>query len=108
MENLQNYQKYTKGLDFTGEVPIVIDFYSPGCGPCQILSPRLDLLAQHYHGRIKVYKVDVNKFPDFSTAANIHSVPTMFFIKRNGDIDRASGALSLEHLKTRVEGILNQ
>ena len=108
MEKLQTYEKYLAKLPFTGEVPAIIDFYAPWCGPCQMLAPRLELLAHQYHGRLKVFKVDVDKYPEFSTAAGIRSVPTLFFVNKNGDFDRVSGALSFSHMKTRVEDILKQ
>lgn len=108
MENLQAYDKYLTHLSFTGEEPAVIDFYAPWCGPCQMLAPRLEMIAHQYHGRVKVFKVDVDKHPEFSSAIGIRSVPTLLFVNKNGDFERETGALSLSHMKIKVEEMLKQ
>ena len=61
MENIKDYQQFLKGYDYTGKMPVIIDFYATWCGPCQAMSPMLQRLAQEYEGRIKVLKVDVDK-----------------------------------------------
>ena len=57
METIKNYLPYLKGYDFTGKIPVIIDFHATWCGPCQALSPIIQRLAKEYEGRIKVLKV---------------------------------------------------
>ena len=59
METINSYIPYLRGYDFTGKVPVIIDFYAAWCGPCKALSPIMEQLAEAYAGKIKVLKVDV-------------------------------------------------
>ena len=61
METINSYIPYLRGYDFTGKVPVIIDFYAAWCGPCKALSPIMEQLAEAYAGKIKVLKVDVDK-----------------------------------------------
>ena len=85
MENIKDYQQYLKGYDYTGNIPVIIDFYATWCGPCQAMSPMLQRLAKEYEGRIKVLKVDVNK---------------------NGDIQRQVGGMPYQQLSALAEQII--
>ena len=79
MENIKDYQQYLRGYNYTGITPVIIDFYATWCGPCQALAPMLKRLADEYKGRIKVLKVDVDKNQALAVAAQIQSIPTLFF-----------------------------
>ena len=106
MENIKDYQQYLKGYDYTGKTPVIIDFYATWCGPCQAMAPMLQRLAQEYEGRIKVLKVDVDKNQALATAANIMSIPTLFFITKDGDIQRTVGALPYPELVKMANSLL--
>ena len=93
METIKNYLPYLKGYDFTGKIPVIIDFHATWCGPCQALSPIIQRLAKEYEGRIKVLKVDVDKNRALAEAANIRSIPTLFFIDIDGNIERTTGGM---------------
>ena len=105
MENIKDYQQYLKGYDFTGNMPTVIDFYATWCGPCQAMSPMLQRLAQEYEGRIKVLKVDVDQNHAIAAAARIMSIPTLFFINKDGDIQRYVGSMPYQQLSALAEQI---
>ena len=105
MENIKDYQQHLKGYDYTGNIPVVIDFYATWCGPCQAMSPILQRLAQEYEGRIKVLKVDVDKNQALAAAARIMSIPTLFFINKNGDIQRYVGSIPYQQLSDLAEQI---
>ena len=97
MENIKDYQQYLKGYDYTGKTPVVIDFYATWCGPCQA----------EYEGRIKVLKVDVDKNQALAAAANIMSIPTLFLINKDGDIERQVGGMPYQQLTTLAERIID-
>ena len=124
MENIKDYQQYLRGYNYTGITPVIIDFYATWCGPCQALAPMLKRLADEYEGRIKVLKVDVDKnqalaaaariqsIPTdvdknqaLAAAARIQSIPTLFFITKNGDIERVVGGLPYQELVRMAEKI---
>lgn len=107
MENIKDYQQYLKGYDYTGKTPVVIDFYATWCGPCRAMAPMLQRLAQEYEGRIKVLKVDVDKNQALAAAANIMSIPTLFLINKDGDIERQVGGMPYQQLTTLAERIID-
>ena len=106
MENIQNYLPYLRGYDFTGKMPVVIDFFATWCGPCKAFAPVLERLAKEYEGKIKVLKVDVDKNEALARAATIRSVPTIFFIDRQGNIERYMGAMPYDILETKATTLL--
>ena len=108
MENIKDYQQYLRGYNYTGITPVIIDFYATWCGPCQALAPMLKRLADEYEGRIKVLKVDVDKNQALAAAARIQSIPTLFFITKNGDIERVVGGLPYQELVRMAEKIYSQ
>ena len=85
---------------------VVIDIWATWCGPCQALAPMLKRLADEYKGRIKVLKVDVDKNQALAVAAQIQSIPTLFFITKNGDIERIVGGLPYQELVRKAERII--
>ena len=105
MENIKDYQQYLRGYNYTGKTPVIIDFYATWCGPCQALAPMLKRLANEYEGRVKVLKVDVDKNQDLAMAARIMSIPTLFFITKDGDIERIVGGLPYQELVRMAEKI---
>lgn len=106
MENVQNYMPYLRGYDYTGKMPVVIDFYATWCGPCKAFAPSLERLAKEYEGRVKVLKVDVDRNEQLAMAARIQSIPTLFFIDKEGNIKRQMGAMPYGMLKDRVETLV--
>ncbi len=106
MENINAYLPYLRNYNFTGVVPVVIDFYATWCGPCKALAPLIERLATDYEGRLKVLKVDVDKNQALANAARIQSIPTLFFIDINGNIERVVGGMPYNELVRRVEALL--
>lgn len=105
MENIKDYQQYLRGYDYTGKTPVIIDFYATWCGPCQALAPMLKRLVDEYEGRVKVLKVDVDKNQELAMTARIMSIPTLFFITKDGDIERTVGGLPYQELVRMAEKI---
>lgn len=63
------------------EVPVLIDLFTPTCGPCRALAPILEQLAEEYDGKVKVGKINVAKERELGQAFNIQSVPTIVSMK---------------------------
>ena len=108
MENVRTYLPYLRGYDYTGGMPVVLDFYATWCGPCAALAPSLERLAKEFEGRLKVLKVDVDRNEALAAAAAIRSVPTLFFIGIDGSIERQMGTMPFDMLRAKAEALVEK
>eukprot|EP00640_Fibrocapsa_japonica_P007393 CAMPEP_0113934384 /NCGR_PEP_ID=MMETSP1339-20121228/1717_1 /TAXON_ID=94617 /ORGANISM="Fibrocapsa japonica" /LENGTH=190 /DNA_ID=CAMNT_0000936171 /DNA_START=169 /DNA_END=741 /DNA_ORIENTATION=+ /assembly_acc=CAM_ASM_000762 len=86
-------------VEFTDwDTPMVLDIYATWCGPCLILAPELDKVAQHFGDRLRVLKMDSEAEPEISGAFKVRGLPTIMFLQ-DGEIKaRIEGALPGEEL----------
>ena len=96
-----------KEWKFEGSLPAIVDFYAEWCGPCKMIGPVLEELAQKYEGKLAVFKVDTDKEPEISALFNIASVPTLLFIPTEGLPSVALGALPKPQLEKAIAEVLN-
>ena len=75
------------------EVPVLVDFWAPWCGPCRSVAPIVEDLANQYAGKLKVAKINVDESTDVATRYQITSIPTFILFKNGQVADRALGAL---------------
>jgi thioredoxin len=102
LEKVFNYEK-NKEWNYEGELPALVDFWAPWCGPCRVVGPVLDELAKEYEGKIKIYKVNTDEENELGAVFGIRSIPSLLFIPKEGQPKMAVGALPKETLKEAIE-----
>ncbi|MCB9544242.1 MAG: thioredoxin [Myxococcales bacterium] len=76
------------------EVPVLVDFWAPWCGPCKTLSPTLEKLAAEYAGAFELVKINVDESPQVSAAFQLQSIPTVYLVKDGRPLDGFQGGLT--------------
>ncbi len=84
LKKVWNFEKHPKEWIFEGSEPCVIDFYATWCGPCKRLAPMMDEMAKTFNGKVKFYRVDVDKQPKLAALFRIQSIPAVLFTPKNG------------------------
>ena len=84
-------------------VPVFVDFYADWCGPCKMMSPVIDKLADEFDGKIKVGKINVDDNAEVAMKYNIMSIPNMKFFKGGQVVDEVIGAIPKAAMKAKFE-----
>ena len=97
--NNQNFESEV----IQSEIPVVVDFWATWCGPCLMVAPVLEELANEYENRIKVCKLDVDDNRDTAGAYGIQSIPTIMIFKGGKMVDRLIGAVPKSEFKKMID-----
>jgi thioredoxin len=91
---------------FEGERPCLIDFYADWCGPCKIVAPILEELADEFNGELDIYKIDTEKEVELASVFGIRSIPSLLFVPKDGQPQMAMGALPKDTLVKAIRDVL--
>ncbi len=89
------------------DLPVLVDFWAPWCGPCRMVSGVVDEVAQQYDGQLKVVKVNTDEQPSIASNYGIRSIPTLMVFMNGEKVEQLVGAVAKTTLSNAVEPFLS-
>jgi len=97
--NDSNFEQEVLGAN----IPVLVDFWAPWCMPCNMVAPIVEEIANEYHGKLKVCKINVDEAPNTAANYGIMSIPTIALFKNGEAVDKVIGALPKAEVETIIK-----
>lgn len=104
LEKVFDYENKTE-WEFQGDKPCIIDFYADWCGPCKMVAPIMEELANEYQGLVDIYKIDTEVEQELAAVFGIRSIPSVLFVPIKDQPKMAVGAMPKESYQTAIKDI---
>ncbi len=98
-------QQFTSFADLLAhsDRPVLVDFYATWCGPCQMMAPILEQVNTHLKDKLRVIKIDAERYAQLASQYQVHAYPTLILFKNGQPVDRIEGVLMTEQLVQRLQ-----
>lgn len=101
----KNFSSFEELLT-SSDLPILVDFYATWCGPCQMMAPILEEVNQVLSDRLRIVKIDTDKYPQIASRHQVHALPTLVLFKNGQPIDRIEGVMQPQELINKLQSLL--
>lgn len=88
------------------EMPVFVDFYADWCGPCKMMAPIVESLAESFDGKVKVGKLNIDEEMDIAQKYRVMSIPTFIVFKGGQALETSVGAMSKDDLEKKLQKVL--
>ena len=88
------------------ELPVLVDFYADWCGPCQMMAPIVEQVNTQLKQRLRVVKINTDKYPQLATQHGIHALPTLVLFKQGKPVDRIEGVMTAQQLVQHLQALV--
>jgi thioredoxin len=105
LEKVFDYEN-NKEWKYEGDKPALIDFYADWCGPCKMVAPILEELAEEYGDKLNIYKIDTEAEQELAGVFGIKSIPSLLFVPKDGQPQMAMGALPKDTFEKAIKDVL--
>lgn len=93
-----------------GDKPVLADFFATWCGPCQMMGPMIDEMAESYKNidKVEIIKIDIDQSPEIAAEFNVMSVPTFIIFDKGKPIETYVGMRPIEEFETMLDGLIGK
>ena len=102
--NAENYKQEVEESD----IPVIVDFWAEGCGPCKMMAPVFDELSTEYEGRLKFVKLSTEHHPNLASANDVSGIPCLVIFNEGEEVDRIVGFNPKPQLKQKIDEIMGK
>ena len=101
-QQFNSFEELLSGSD----LPVLVDFYADWCGPCQMMAPIVEQVNAQMNQKLRVVKINTDKYPHLASQHHIHALPTLVLFKQGKPVDRIEGVMPANTLIQRLQTLV--